>query len=339
MGTADDRVGDDDVCLRTLADHNLCVIVDCKTPVRVHLDQRGHDCHRVVRCRHGCGIAVIDQIRLGIPTRIVAVPVVHERFLVFMHRIANDHGSHGHDCGQYEEHNQNHSQCRGNTAGYRSVRRIDGKFTRKHKEVHCQQLDDANQVRRQCAPAYREHTSNSRCDDQHEEQYQQCHANFRDIIRGITHGFKIYQPCLLQIGTDKIGKYTRTAFFNEFIDLIGGSARTELKIQLCCFFHLFKLRSHGCRDILKGPLFRFHLVSQLIPRHKKCHKQNHRCNPRKNRSNFFTLGGIRKECCKFSVVLHNNVSFVLQYFIRRSRVFQQDILYYLFPRSLCSLFP
>ena len=279
MGTADDRVGDDDVCLRTLADHNLRVIVNCKTPVRVHLDQRGHDCHRVVCCRHGCGIAVIDQIRLGIPTRIVAVPVVHERFLVFMHRIANDHGSHGHDCGQYEEHNQNHSQCRGNTAGYRSVRWIDGKFTRKHKEVHCQQLDDANQVRRQCAPAYREHTSNSRCDDQHEEQYQQCHANFRDIIRGITHGSKIYQPCLLQIGTDKIGKYTRTAFFNEFIDLIGGSARTELKIQLCCFFHLFKLRSHGCRDILKGPLFRFYLVSQLISRHKKCHKQNHRCNP------------------------------------------------------------
>ena len=279
MGTADDRVGDDDVCLRTLADHNLRVIVNCKTPVRVHLDQRGHDCHRVVCCRHGCGIAVIDQIRLGIPTRIVAVPVVHERFLVFMHHIANDHGSHGHDCGQYEEHNQNHSQRRGNTAGYRSVRRIDGKFTRKHKEVHCQQLDDANQVRRQCAPAYREHTSNSRCDDQHEEQYQQCHANFRDIIRGITHGSKIYQPCLLQIGTDKIGKYTRTAFFNEFIDLIGGSARTELKIQLCCFFHLFKLRSHGCRDILKGPLFRFYLVSQLISRHKKCHKQNHRCNP------------------------------------------------------------
>ena len=35
MGTADDRVGDDDVCLRTLADHNLRVIVNCKTPVRV----------------------------------------------------------------------------------------------------------------------------------------------------------------------------------------------------------------------------------------------------------------------------------------------------------------
>ena len=68
------------------------------------------------------------------------------------------------------------------------------------------------------------------------EQYQQCHANFRDIIRGITHGFKIYQPCLLQIWTDKIGKYTRTAFFNEFIDLIGGSARTELKIQLSASF-------------------------------------------------------------------------------------------------------
>ena len=33
------------------------------------------------------------------------------------------------------------------------------------------------------------------------------------------------------------------------------------------------------------------------------------------------------------------ISFVLQYFIRRSRVFQQDILYYLFPRSLRSLFP
>ena len=33
------------------------------------------------------------------------------------------------------------------------------------------------------------------------------------------------------------------------------------------------------QDILKGPLFRFYLVSQLISRHKKCHKQNHRCNP------------------------------------------------------------
>lgn len=99
MGTADDRVGDDHICLRTLTNDQLRIVHNCKALARVHLDQSSNYSRgRRDAAGHRGSIIIINQTSRRIPVFVIVIPVgITLCILLGMNCIADDYRGNGQD--------------------------------------------------------------------------------------------------------------------------------------------------------------------------------------------------------------------------------------------------
>ena len=175
MGTADDRVGDDHICLRTLTNDQLRIVHNCKALARVHLDQSSN-CSRGRRdaAGHRGSIIIINQTSRRIPVFVIVIPVgITLCILLGMNCIADDYRGNGQDSGNYQKCDQNCSHCRNNSAPGQKVHSVFIESIFEYEEEHRQQFKHANKVCCQRHPAHGIHSGNCSCNNQNEKYSQE----------------------------------------------------------------------------------------------------------------------------------------------------------------------
>ena len=276
MGTADDRVGDDHICLRTLTNDQLRIVHNCKALARVHLDQSSN-CSRGRRdaAGHRGSIIIIHQTSRRIPVFVIVIPVgITLCILLGMNCIADDYRGNGQDGGNYQKRDQNCGHCRNNSAPGRKVRNVFIESIFEHEEEHRQQFKHANKVCCQRHPSHGIHSGNCSNNDQDEKYDQEDPPRQRFSGFCATNIFNCQQLCIQQARIRKIGKHARLSIFQKAIQFSGDFAGFQLNIKFPRLFRLIQFVGLRCRNILILTVLILCLKLYPESRHKKCNEQN-----------------------------------------------------------------